>query len=261
MELLCPQCQQRLTIPDQYAGQVMRCPLCNGTFTAPTLTAAAPPEVPPPPPPVLSTIPPLEIAPSAPPPERPRPGRDTGLKLGAPPAPPPPPPGNYTRSFKMTVNPKVLPWIAPGGLFLVLILSIFPWFPAVSLDIDSLTIRSGNAWSFFDALIGLFLILLLLSLIAAVASALVTLQLVPAPPFIQALGPWRFVIVGGITLLGFLFFLMRYLHVLFAAIGATVWFRLAFCIDLVAVLALALEVWLEFRRLKNLPLPRVEVHW
>jgi hypothetical protein len=249
----------------------MRCPLCNGTFTAPALTAAAPP-----PPPL--PVPALEIVSSAPlplPPEQPWTApreegkrRDTGLKPGVPPEPPPPPlpPGDYTHSFKIRINPKILPWIAPGGLFLIVILTIFPWLP-VGVDVDNLTlhVRSANAWSWgfghSDAIIGLYLILLLLSLIVAIPSALVSLRLIPAPPFIQTLGPWRLVIGGGGVLLGFLFFLMRYLHVLFAPAAATVWFRFAFCIHFVVVIALLLEIWLEFRRLKNLPLPRLELYW
>jgi hypothetical protein len=35
MDLLCPHCQKRLNLPDASAGQVVRCPLCAATFTAP----------------------------------------------------------------------------------------------------------------------------------------------------------------------------------------------------------------------------------
>jgi hypothetical protein len=262
MELLCPQCQQRLTIPDQYAGQVMRCPLCNGTFTAPALTASAPP--PPPPLPVLapefvSAEPPLQFA------EPPRQSRDTGLKPGPPPvppaAPPPPPPGDYTHTFKIWISPKVVPWIVPVGLFLVFLLTLFPWFHII----EEFSVGTANAWGLgfghSDALIGVYLIFLLLALIAAVPSALISLRLIPAPPFVQQLGKWRPVIVGGIALFAFLLFFMRYLNILFAAAPATIWLRLAFWIHFVVVIALLLEVWLEFRRLKNLPLPRIDLHW
>jgi hypothetical protein len=37
MELLCPSCQQKLIIPDHFAGQMAKCPMCNNTFTAPEL--------------------------------------------------------------------------------------------------------------------------------------------------------------------------------------------------------------------------------
>src|SRR5690242_15582638 len=49
MNLLCPNCQKMLTVPEQYAGQLMKCPLCSGTFTVPALPSggqgyeAAPP--------------------------------------------------------------------------------------------------------------------------------------------------------------------------------------------------------------------------
>jgi hypothetical protein len=40
MNLLCPNCQKMLTVPEQFAGQLMKCPLCAGTFTVPALPAA-----------------------------------------------------------------------------------------------------------------------------------------------------------------------------------------------------------------------------
>src|SRR5439155_16195896 len=47
MNLACPNCQRMITIADQFAGQMMQCPLCNGTFTAPMLpSTGAPPAVP-----------------------------------------------------------------------------------------------------------------------------------------------------------------------------------------------------------------------
>src|SRR5438270_11075967 len=44
MNLLCPNCQQQLSVGEQYAGQLMKCPLCNNNFTVPALpqTTAAP---------------------------------------------------------------------------------------------------------------------------------------------------------------------------------------------------------------------------
>ena len=40
MNLLCPHCQKMLTVPDLHAGQMMQCPLCGNTFTAPALAPA-----------------------------------------------------------------------------------------------------------------------------------------------------------------------------------------------------------------------------
>ena len=41
MNLLCPNCQKMLTVPEQYAGQLMKCPLCSTNFTVPALPAGA----------------------------------------------------------------------------------------------------------------------------------------------------------------------------------------------------------------------------
>src|SRR6202008_3614086 len=79
MNLLCPNCQKMLQVPEQYAGQLMKCPLCTGTFTVPALPQA------PAPPPAPQFTPPQNV---------PQPPPDLGL--GAPgrheAAPPQPPP-------------------------------------------------------------------------------------------------------------------------------------------------------------------------
>jgi hypothetical protein len=49
MDLLCPSCMQKLTIPDQFGGQMVKCPQCGHAFSAPELPGAAPAYVPPPP--------------------------------------------------------------------------------------------------------------------------------------------------------------------------------------------------------------------
>src|SRR5262249_937155 len=54
MNLLCPNCGKMLTVPEQYAGQLMKCPLCAGTFTVPTLA----------PPPATTPSLPSDAAPS-----------------------------------------------------------------------------------------------------------------------------------------------------------------------------------------------------
>src|SRR5262249_26038916 len=47
--LRCPNCKKLLPLREQYAGQLMKCPLCTGTSPAPPLPV--PPPAPPPPPP------------------------------------------------------------------------------------------------------------------------------------------------------------------------------------------------------------------
>jgi hypothetical protein len=121
MEILCPNCQRKLTIPEQYAGQQMKCPLCQGTFTAPALAPAAPNLAPAPPP--------------APPP--PAPGPTTPLQ-SAPPGVVPPPttpaapsapttPLDYAGKFSLRFNPRYLQYVPVVALLVILVLLFFPW--------------------------------------------------------------------------------------------------------------------------------------
>src|SRR3954466_9062192 len=110
MELLCPSCQRKPTIMDQYGGQTMKCPMCSATFTAPALPSS--PSAPPPPPPTPE-LPPVMTQPAP-----------------APPPPPPPEPTgptDYTKKFTVWISPKVLVYVAPICLFLTFFLSFFAW--------------------------------------------------------------------------------------------------------------------------------------
>ena len=249
---MCPHCQQKLTIPDQYAGQLMRCPLCNGTFTAPALSA--------PPPPVFSMTP----EPPPPPPPSPistEPMQPSSLPPPLPETLPPLAPGEYSRSLKIVFSPRVIPWITPAGLLLVFLLSFMPWGYAIHSE----GLVSLNAWnmgfSLNDAVFAIYLILAVLALVLAIPSSLFALGLAPTPPFVQAIGPWRPVIAGGVALLSFLFLLIRYLQFVFHPAALTIWGKLSFRIHLVVIVAVLIEFWLELRRGKNLPPPRLEVRW
>jgi hypothetical protein len=145
MNLLCPNCQKMLTVPEQYAGQLMKCPLCNGTFTVPTLPASLPAPAPP------SSAPPpagpdiygfKEPIPPAPPPT-PEPGLTAPAPGPSLPPPPPPPPGEYTRKMSVWFSPKVLQFVPPVALFLVFILQFFPW---VGVYPGGVTAATEIAW-------------------------------------------------------------------------------------------------------------------
>jgi hypothetical protein len=152
MKLICPNCQKELTVPDHYAGQVMKCPLCNGTFTAPSLSPAAaatmmpagggatvqgvtPGSIEPGAPPPGIDVYPLSHepagappVPSAPPPPRKEPPSE---RITTAPAPDrsaaPPVPGEYQHRYSVRLSPKVMPWVAVAALVLIFFLWFFNW--------------------------------------------------------------------------------------------------------------------------------------
>jgi hypothetical protein len=161
---------------------------------------------------------------------------------GAPPAlnrvtstPPPPPLGTsteYPHGFTIPFSPKVLPIVAPVCLFLVFVLTLFPWVGYYWNGTGALT---QGAWGgligsygspdvkLWETVSGLtldkappgynlvllpFLLLLLLSLALAVASAALPYAQVKLPPAVQQFQHYRWGVVGGLALLSFLFLLV-----------------------------------------------------
>jgi hypothetical protein len=172
MNLLCPNCQKMLTVPEQYAGQLMKCPLCGGTFTVPALPASIPAAgapvpaaaAPPPPAPPAPSVPETFAirsdgdAPAAPawspPPAAPPPAAPEHAEIpmvlpaeggGTVPvqAPSTAPPEGYHRTWTVWFSPKVLPWVAPVCVALVFILQFFPW---VGVYPGGETLANANAW-------------------------------------------------------------------------------------------------------------------
>src|SRR5262245_5850915 len=114
-----------LQVPEQYAGQQMRCPLCNSTFTVPPLPDAPSLAPPPAPAPGAAEVYPLadDHNPLAPPPP------SSAPPLSAPARAPAPPPvvGDYTKLRSIVISPRVVPWIAPIALLVLFVLTFFPW--------------------------------------------------------------------------------------------------------------------------------------
>jgi hypothetical protein len=167
MNILCPNCQKPISVDERYAGQLMKCPLCAGTFTVPLLPdAAATPRPAAPSPATVSstsaaTMPATpreegyglapEPAPApAPPPftasTAPPPFSSTASAArpdaAAPPSPPPLPPGGYVHVRTLRLNPEIVPWIPPAALVLVFIFTFFPWLGAYPHGLPLLT-QSG----------------------------------------------------------------------------------------------------------------------
>jgi hypothetical protein len=145
MNLLCPNCSKPITIPDQYAGQLMKCPLCANNFTAPgmpdTGSAAAPatpswaPAEPAPAPAgeVYGLRPDPPAAPTQTPaaaPATPFPNVVPSPVTEKAPAPPPPlSTGSTTapKGFTIWLSPRILQWLAPAAVFLAFLFTFFPW--------------------------------------------------------------------------------------------------------------------------------------
>lgn len=150
MNLLCPNCQKMLTVPEEFAGQLMKCPLCSGTFTVPGLPGTAAPSAPTPAEPEAETYAfhddpapqPSPFTTPFPAETEPPPSPAT-----APPQPTPQPSlaaGEYQRGMALSLSPKVLPWIAPACLVLVFFLQIIPnWVGLYPGGVEAVW---GNAW-------------------------------------------------------------------------------------------------------------------
>jgi hypothetical protein len=270
MNILCPNCQRPLTVQEHYAGQKMKCPLCGGTFDVPALAAApgSPPPASPSPPPFAEDWPPPSTSATptqptetyglsgqhptpersqaperqhAPPPSpEPPPGYEErawelpepepssqGLEV-APPSPPPP--EGYTRRFSLSINPRALPWIAPGAFVLIFFLTFFNW---VGLYPGGYAVYTQNGWQAafggyssddeweanvrekepgkdgpgFGWLTFFYLLIFFPTLFLAIASVLIHLKFLPLrlPPPLQQYWQLRPLAVAGIALFAFFF--------------------------------------------------------
>ncbi len=269
MELLCPHCFKRVTVPDDRAGQVVNCPLCAKAFGAPALspplpvppiqvtgnTEPAPPslayELAPPPPPPLPRPPSTAITPAPPP-------RPVVVEPPPPPPPPPLPPGEYTHTVVLRLRPEVLAWLPPVCLGMLFVLSFFPWH-----------LPSVNLWQlgFTDHGNGLFatyvLVTVFLALPLSVASLSLDLRHISLPPGLRPWVPWKTAVVAAVLLGGLMPLGIDYLgqHFHQTENYIAVAMKLGARVHLLAFLAAVLEVWLQYRRRWNLPLPRMEVRW
>jgi cytochrome b561 len=235
MNLLCPNCQKMLTVPEEFAGQLMKCPLCTGTFTVPGLPSSVEAPTLPPEPETYSLrndSPPTSHAPSF---GTPFPAeKDSPASPSVPPSPPPSP-GEYTRTLSLGVNPNVLPWIAPVCLMLIFFLQFPSWGGVYPGGVPA---AWQNAWQvafgiysfdpdlkddylrFLDdakykpnasALAIFYLLLFFPALLVTVAS--VGLRFIPIklPPAVDKYLPWRWGIVAAANTVLFLFLILQIL--------------------------------------------------
>ena len=120
MRVLCPSCQQLVTVPDSAAGQMTACPQCGKSFMPPALTGAAIDAAPPPPPPIAAP----RVADSTRPPDGSAPATIAGAATATPVRP------TSDRCCTCTLRKDVVRWVAPIALFVCFVLSFFTWVAA-----------------------------------------------------------------------------------------------------------------------------------
>jgi hypothetical protein len=271
MDFRCPSCQKDLTVPDEYAGQLMKCPLCQNTFQAPAL----PPPVPPPLPGQAAPHAVTPEPPPAPPPSE-RPRREE-------PGPSPPPPGGeYARTIIVSLSPRVVPWIVPAALVGVFVLLFFPWayWPAGIkqdeagdwlIQKDEVSRSSwGMGFGEVNVLTIFYDLLFLLTLLAGLAVSALRLSPPKLAPGLQQIWPWRAAIVALLAVLSLLFLALQLivgfrvtidkLEVPPRFLEASLWVWLAAALHVTALAGALLDFWLEMRG-PGRPPPRAEVRW
>jgi hypothetical protein len=281
MNLICPHCQKTIAVAETLGGQTTKCPLCSGPFTVPIAPSSPPPDIP-------KTVPmqrPFEL------PEEPSAAPETAgtPSLAA----------DYRPRFMLTLHPEVIRWTVPACLVLLFVFLFFPWLASPlggSFEFTQTGLGAAFAMAtpsepklgFAPWLILYFLVVLLGVLVsgALLAAKFLVPRLGAAlPPIVQMILGHRTFILGGLALLTFVFLALQlvmglpaeykdfaaavpeqfkdmpedYGKLMSALLHRTVWVKMAFTINLIAVLAALADFWLERR--VNRPWPKVVVEW
>jgi hypothetical protein len=253
-----------LQVLDQFAGQMMKCPMCGGTFTVPGLQST--PSAPPPPSP---------MSPSAPVMPFPTDG------MAAPPA-------GYQHVYSLTLRPAVATWLAPVSQIVLFVLLFFPWVESgIGVADPNPVIPTFSGWQtgfgeFSSAPGTLFVLLFFLTFLTALAVIVTSFMPGEAlPPAVRPVVPWLGALVG----VGAFFCLLLLVAQLFSGFGPeqeqhskqilaegiarkdlvnnfthTLWLRLAVFCEVLSVVGAGLATWLGLRG-KQLPPPRVDLTW
>jgi hypothetical protein len=273
MDLFCPHCTKRVTIPDDKAGQVLGCPLCSKQFMAPSLPP--PPSVPKPPEPVSTApaetfglgptpAPPPTVTPPISAPTRPEPAP----AVPPPPPPPPQPPGEYTRSCACEMTGAWLAFVPTACVLAIFVLSFFPWhmgMPAPTADKLENYGPSSSLWGMLFThghFLG-YVVFMVLAGLFCVAAAVLEKNLFPIPPQVAPFLTFKDLAAGLVLGLAFLMLCFDYLDGNLGSKGNPIAIpeKLAFRLHLVALLASFAMFWLAWRKRKNLPPPKCDVRW
>ena len=268
MDLFCPHCTRRVTVPDDKAGKVMSCPLCTKQFMAPSLAPPAVAPKPPSTPPASS--PPAETygmgaAPAPPlmqPAAAPKPASAPSQPAPAPfsPPPPPAPPGDYSRSVVFHLNDTWLAFVPPACVLLIFVLSFFTWHATE-------TTTAANFWAlFWSQQLGHFIayfILMFLCFPLVFVALIFDQGWIVASPQLAPILTFKNLIIGLLLSIAFLLLCYDYADGNFIQKSnpIAVPMKIAIRLHFVALLASFLMFWLHWRKKSNLPLPKCEVRW
>jgi hypothetical protein len=296
MELLCPLCQCRLSIGDQHAGQLVRCPTCSGMFQAPTLPDM-PTSAPPPPPPVTppstfkvdepaptpASPPPAAGAPVSPPPGAETPAASAPLpETPAPSTPLPSLEGGFNHVYVVTFSLSVMSWVAVVGMGLIFLLSFMPWSvpdaeyrvqvpKSKKKDADEAVIPTKKITApdtesletMWSSPFVLYIIFYFLTLTFAVVAILVDKKIIKLPDPVKKLRRWRSLIVAGLAAVGFFALLLHWASTLnfFTYNPNTAVFSIVMFVQFLVMVGPLLEYWLQQRKKDERPVPRIEFRW
>ena len=171
------------------------------------------------------------------------------------------PPGHYSHRVRWHLRPDVLEWITPGCLAGVFFLSFFNWYHrddgGLNLWELAFSFRGQPVYSFYTVMFVFVAVPL-----AAVAFGLAK-GWIPMHPELRPIWPWRSVIVGGAIALPFVFFLVDYIEFQFLPFGtqASIAMKLAFRLHFLGVVSSVAQLWLDWRKRRNLPFPRIDLRW
>jgi hypothetical protein len=251
MELFCPHCSQRVAVPDDKAGQVMSCPLCTKQFMAPAL---APPPMP------VPALPPVTSVTASEPKREP---------VAPEPAAAPMPPGDYSHVLTLPLRVSWLAFVPPACMLLLFVSSFFTWhLPIPNAADPDIGVPAMSLWTLGFSKDGqaqflAYIVFTLLCGMMTFAALPFDKGWIPAPAPIAPLMMWKNLLVAVVLGLPFLFLCYDYLSANFLQpinpIGVAM--KIAFRLHFLAILASFGLFWLHLRQRRNLPAPKVEVHW
>jgi hypothetical protein len=170
----------------------------------------------------------------------------------------PPPPADYTRQIIFHLRSDVLGWLVPACLTAVFLLSFFPWH-TTPLALWQLAFTSDGS--------GLFLTYTLLTMFLAwplsIVSLLLDRRLIPLPPALRPLLPWKTLLIVSILAAGIIPVGFDYLqqHFYTSVNHIAIAMKLGVRFHLLAFVIALVDFWLQDRQRRYQPLPRIEMHW